>query len=337
VKAFNGDLMARIYHESDADLNVLKGKKVAVIGFGSQGKAQALCLHDSGLDVTVGVRKDGKSWVEAKKNGLKVDTVAGAVKGADVVMVLIPDEVQGDVYKAEIEPNLKEGAALEFAHGFAITFGTIKPPKTVDVIMMAPKAPGPMERKVFLEGFGVPALIAVEQDHTGKAKSIALALAKGLGSTKAGVLETNFREEATSDLFGEQAVLCGGVTALINAGFQTLVKRGYQPEIAYFECLHEVKLIVDLIYSGGMMNMWRSVSNTAEFGGLTTRDLVINQESKAAMEKMLDRICSGEFAKEWLDDAKKGMPRMKALEKAEGESQVEKVGTEIRALFESKK
>ncbi|HNU35437.1 MAG TPA: ketol-acid reductoisomerase [Methanomassiliicoccales archaeon] len=329
--------MARIYHESDADLNVLKGKKVAVIGFGSQGKAQALCMHDSGLDVTVGVRKDGKSWVDAKKNGLKVDTVAGAVKGADVIMVLIPDEVQGDVYKAEIEANLKEGAALEFAHGFAITFGTIKPPKTVDVIMMAPKAPGPMERKVYLEGFGVPALIAVEQDYTGKAKSIALALAKGLGSTKAGVLETNFREEATSDLFGEQAVLCGGVTALINAGFQTLVKRGYQPEIAYFECLHEVKLIVDLIYSGGMMNMWRSVSNTAEFGGLTTRDLVINEDSKAAMEKMLDRICSGEFAKEWLDDAKKGMPRMKALEKAEGESQVEKVGTDIRALFESKK
>jgi len=337
VKAFNGDLMARIYHESDADLNVLKGKKVAVIGFGSQGKAQALCLHDSGLDVTVGVRKDGKSWVDAKKNGLKVDTVAGAVKGADVVMVLIPDEVQGDVYAAEIAPNLKEGAALEFAHGFAITFGTIKPPKTVDVIMMAPKAPGPMERKVYLEGFGVPALIAVHQDYTGKAKSIALALAKGLGSTKAGVLETDFREEATSDLFGEQAVLCGGVTALINAGFQTLVKRGYQPEIAYFECLHEVKLIVDLIYSGGMMNMWRSVSNTAEFGGLTTRDLVINEESKKAMEKMLDRICSGEFAKEWLEDAKKGMPRMKALEKAEGESQVEKVGTEIRALFESKK
>ncbi|HQN75622.1 MAG TPA: ketol-acid reductoisomerase [Methanomassiliicoccales archaeon] len=337
MKALNGDLMARIYHESDADLNVLKGKKVAVIGFGSQGKAQALCLHDSGLDVTVGVRKDGKSWVDAKKNGLKVDTVAGAVKGADVVMVLIPDEVQGDVYAAEIAPNLKKGAALEFAHGFAITFGTIKPPKTVDVIMMAPKAPGPMERKVYLEGFGVPALIAVHQDHTGKAKSIALALAKGLGSTKAGVLETDFREEATSDLFGEQAVLCGGVTALINAGFQTLVKRGYQPEIAYFECLHEVKLIVDLIYSGGMMNMWRSVSNTAEFGGLTTRDLVINEESKAAMEKMLDRICSGEFAKEWLDDAKKGMPRMKALEKAEGESQVEKVGTEIRALFESKK
>jgi ketol-acid reductoisomerase len=195
--------------------------------------------------------------------------VAGAVKGADVVMVLIPDEVQGDVYAAEIAPNLKEGAALEFAHGFAITFGTIKPPKTVDVIMMAPKAPGPMERKVYLEGFGVPALIAVHQDYTGKAKSIALALAKGLGSTKAGVLETDFREEATSDLFGEQAVLCGGVTALINAGFQTLVKRGYQPEIAYFECLHEVKLIVDLIYSGGMMNMWRSVSNTAEFGGLT--------------------------------------------------------------------
>jgi ketol-acid reductoisomerase len=337
LNASNGDEMAKIYHESDADLGVLRGKKVAVIGFGSQGKAQSLCLHDSGLDVTVGVRRDGRSWVDAGKNGLKVDTVAGAVKGADVVMVLIPDEVQGDVYKAEIEPNLKEGAALDFAHGFAITFGVIRPPKTVDVIMMAPKAPGPMERKVFVEGFGVPALIAVEQDFTGKAKSIALTLAKGIGATKAGVLETNFREEATSDLFGEQAVLCGGVTALINAGFQTLVRRGYQPEIAYFECLHEVKLIVDLIYQGGMMNMWRSVSNTAEFGGLTTRDLVINEESRAAMDKMLDRICSGEFAKEWLDDAKKGMPRMKAMEKAESESQIEKVGTEIRALFESKK
>ncbi len=329
--------MAKIYHESDADLSVLKGKKVAVIGFGSQGKAQALCLHDSGLDVTVGVRKDGRSWMDAKKNGLKVDTIAGAVKDANVVMVLIPDEVQGDVYHAEILPNLKEGAALEFAHGFAITFEVIKPPKTVDVIMMAPKAPGPMERKVFVEGFGVPALIAVEQDFTGKAKSIALALAKGIGATKAGVLETNFREEATSDLFGEQAVLCGGVTALINTGFQTLVRRGYQPEIAYFECLHEVKLIVDLIYQGGMMNMWKSVSNTAEFGGLTTRGLVINEESRAAMERMLDRICSGEFAKEWLADAKAGMPRMKSMEKAEAESQIEKVGTEIRALFEIKK
>jgi ketol-acid reductoisomerase len=329
--------MARIYHESDADLGVLKGKKVAVIGFGSQGRAQALCLHDSGLDVTVGVRKDGRSWNEAKMNGLKVDTVAGAVKGADVVMVLIPDEVQGEVYKAEIGPNLKQGAALDFAHGFSITFGVIVPPKTVDVIMMAPKAPGPMERKVFEEGFGVPALIAVQQDHTGKAKSIALALAKGIGATKAGVLETDFREEATSDLFGEQAVLCGGVTALINAGFQTLVRRGYQPEIAYFECLHEVKLIVDLIYQGGMMNMWRNVSNTAEFGGLTTRDLVINQESRVAMERMLDRICTGEFAKEWLADARAGMPRMRAMEKAEAESQIEKVGTEIRALFETKR
>ncbi|MBN1109863.1 MAG: ketol-acid reductoisomerase [Methanomassiliicoccales archaeon] len=329
--------MARIYHESDADLGVLKGKKVAVIGFGSQGRAQALCLHDSGLDVTVGVRKDGRSWHEAKKNGLKVDTVAGAVKGADVVMVLIPDEVQGEVYRTEIEPHLKEGAALDFAHGFAITFGVIVPPRTVDVIMMAPKAPGPMERKVFVDGFGVPALIAVQQDHTGKAKSIALALAKGIGATKAGVLETDFREEATSDLFGEQAVLCGGVTALINAGFQTLVSRGYQPEIAYFECLHEVKLIVDLIYQGGMMNMWRNVSNTAEFGGLVNRDQVINDESRAAMERMLDRICSGEFAKEWLADAGAGMPRMKAMERAEAESQIEKVGTEIRALFETKK
>jgi len=306
--------MARIYHESDADLNVLKGKKVAVIGFGNQGKAQALCLHDSGLDVTVGVRKDGRSWVDAKKNGLKVDTVAGAVKGADVVMVLIPDEVQGDVYTGEIEPNLKDGAALEFAHGFAITFGTIKPSKTVDVIMMAPKAPGPMERKVFLEGFGVPALIAVHQDHTGKAKSIALALAKGLGSTKAGVLETDFREEATSDLFGEQAVLCGGVTAGqegLPAGDRLLrvLARGEAHRRPHLLRRHD-----------------EHVEERLQHGGV-----------RWTHQQMLDRICSGEFAKEWLDDAKNGMPRMKALEKAEGESQVEKVGTEIRALFESRK
>jgi ketol-acid reductoisomerase len=232
--------MAKIYHDADADLGVLKGKKVAVIGFGSQGKAQSMCLQDSGLNVVVGLRKGGNSWDLAKKNGMKVEEVPKAVKGADVVMVLIPDEIQGVIFEKDIKPNLKEGAALDFAHGFGITFGTIKPPKNVDVIMMAPKAPGPREREVFLEGFGVPALIAVHQDFTGNAKKIALALAKGIGATKAGVLETDFREEATSDLFGEQAVLCGGVTALIKAGFDTLVEEGYQPEIAYFECLHEL-------------------------------------------------------------------------------------------------
>ena len=326
--------MAKIYHDSDADLKVLKGKKVAVIGFGSQGKAQSMCMRDSGLDVVVGLRKGGKSWDDAKKNGMKVAPVADAVKGADVVMILIPDEVQGKVWKEEIASNLKEGAAIDFAHGFAITFGVIKPPKNVDVIMMAPKSPGPMERQVYLEGFGVPALIAVQQDFTGNAKQVALCLAKGLGATKAGVIETTFKEEATSDLFGEQAVLCGGVTALIEAGFNTLVKRGYQPEIAYFECLHELKLIVDLIQKGGMMNMWTSVSNTAEFGGLSTRDKVINAESKKAMEGLLDDIIAGKFAKAWMKDADGGMKKLESMEKKEAESQIEVVGKEIRSLIQ---
>jgi len=328
--------MAKIYHDADADLGVLKGKKVAVIGFGSQGKAQSMCLKDSGLDVVVGLRKGGKSWDDAKKNGMKVDEVPKAVKGADVVMVLIPDEIQGVVFEKEIKPNLKEGAALDFAHGFGITFGTIKPPKNVDVIMMAPKAPGPREREVFLEGFGVPALIAVHQDFTGKAKKVALALAKGIGATKAGVLETDFREEATSDLFGEQAVLCGGVTALIKAGFDTLVDEGYQPEIAYFECLHELKLIVDLIQSGGMMKMWTSVSNTAEFGGLSTRDRVITEDTRKAMKQMLKEIQAGKFAETWLKDAQSGMKKLEAMEKAEAESRIEVVGKDIRDLFEKK-
>jgi ketol-acid reductoisomerase len=329
--------MAKIYHDSDADLGVLKGKKIAVIGFGSQGKAQSMCLHDSGLDVTVGVRKGGKSWKDAKKNGMKVDEIAKAVKDADVVMVLVPDETQGGVFEKEIRPNLKKGAALDFAHGFSIVFGTVKPPKDVDVVMMAPKSPGPMEREVYLQGFGVPALIAVEQDYSGKAKKIALALAKGLGATKAGVIETDFREEATSDLFGEQAVLCGGVTALIEAGFETLVKNGYQPEIAYFECLHELKLIVDLIQSGGMMTMWTSVSNTAEYGGLSQRDKLITEDTKKAMEKMLKNIQSGKFAKEWLADASGGMKKLQSMEDAEATSKIEVVGKDIRALFETRK
>jgi len=328
--------MAKIYHDADADLGVLKGKKVAVIGFGSQGKAQSMCLKDSGLDVVVGLRKGGKSWEDAKKKGMKVEEVPKAVKGADVVMVLIPDEIQGVVFEKDIKPNLKQGAALDFAHGFGITFGTINPPKNVDVIMMAPKAPGPREREVFLEGFGVPALIAVHQDFTGNAKKVALALAKGIGATKAGVLETDFREEATSDLFGEQAVLCGGVTALIKAGFDTLVDDGYQPEIAYFECLHELKLIVDLIQSGGMMKMWTSVSNTAEFGGLSTRDRVITEDTRKAMRQMLKEIQAGKFAETWLSDAKTGMKKLDAMEKAEAESRVEVVGKDIRALFEKR-
>lgn len=328
--------MVKIYHDSDADLGVLKGKKIAVIGFGSQGRAQSMCLKDSGLNVVVGLRKGGKSWNEAKKQGMKVAEVADAVKGADVVMILLPDEVQGDVYAKEVAPNLKVGAALDFAHGFSINFKEIVPPKNVDIIMMAPKSPGPMVRQTYVEGFGVPALIAVEKDFTKNAKKVALALAKGIGATKAGVIETSFEEEATSDLFGEQAVLCGGVTALIEAGFDTLVKNGYQPEIAYFECLHEVKLIVDLIQKGGMMHMWTSVSNTAEYGGLSRRDKIITAETRKTMDVMLKDIQSGKFAKEWMKDAKSGMKGINKMEKAEAESNIEVVGKEIRALFEVK-
>jgi len=326
--------MTKIYHDSDADLGILRGKKIAVIGYGNQGRAQALCLHDSGMQVTVGARKDGESWGQAQADGLKVAEIPAAVKGADVVMILLPDEVQPRVYKEHIAPNLKDGAALEFAHGFAITFELITPPKNCDVIMVAPKSPGRMVRQTYVEGFGVPSLIAVKQDASGNAKKIALALAKGLGSTKAGVLETDFREEATSDLFGEQAVLCGGVTALIEAGFDTLIKAGYKAEIAYFEVLHELKLIVDLIQAGGMMHMWDSVSNTAEYGGLTRRDKVINSESRKAMKQILEDINSGKFAEEWTKEWTVDLKHMKALEKEESEKQIEQVGREIRKLFE---
>jgi ketol-acid reductoisomerase len=329
--------MVKIYHDADADLKVLKGKKIAVLGYGSQGRAQALSLKDSGMDVVVGLRKDGKSWDAAKKDGVKVAEVSKAVKGADIVMILLPDEVQEGVYKDQVAPNLEEGAALYFSHGFAITYGTVKPPKNVDVIMVAPKSPGKREREMYLEGFGVPALFAVERDYTGKARDIVLAIAKGIGCTRAGVIETNFHDEVTSDLFGEQAVLCGGVTALILAGFDTLVKRGYQPELAYFECLHELKLIVDLIQAGGLLHMWKNVSNTAEFGGLTQRDYIITDDTKKAMDKMLDKILSGEFSKEWMADWKNGLKKMKELEKEESERQIEVVGKEIRSLFEMKK
>jgi ketol-acid reductoisomerase len=329
--------MVKIYHDADADLRMLKGKKIAVVGYGSQGRAQALSLKDSGMDVVVGLRKDGKSWDATKKDGVAVADIPKAVKGADVVMILLPDEVQEGVYKDQIAPNLKEGAALYFSHGFAITYGTVKPPKNVDVIMVAPKSPGKREREMYLEGFGVPALFAVERDYTGKARDIVLAIAKGIGCTRAGVIETNFHDEVTSDLFGEQAVLCGGVTALILAGFETLVKRGYQPELAYFECLHELKLIVDLIQAGGLGHMWKNVSNTAEFGGLTQRDNIITEDTKKAMNKMLDKILSGEFSKEWMADWKSGLKRMRELEKQESERQIEVVGGDIRALFEMKK
>jgi ketol-acid reductoisomerase len=305
-----------------------------VIGYGSQGRAQSLCLRDSGCDVVVGLRKDGASWKRAQDDGIAVAEIPDAVKGADVVMILLPDEVQGGIYEKQIAPNLKEGVTLDFAHGFSIIYEQIVPPEGADVIMMAPKSPGKREREVFLQGFGVPALIAVEKDVSGQAKEVALAIAKGIGATKAGVLETTFYEETTSDLFGEQAVLCGGVTGLIVAGFETLVENGYQPEIAYFEVLHELKLIVDLIQAGGLMGMWNNVSNTAEFGGLSQRDTIITSETKEAMGRMLEKIRSGEFSEEWMADWKTGIKRMKDLEKEESERQIEVVGRELRTLFE---
>jgi ketol-acid reductoisomerase len=326
-----------IYHDSDADLNVLKGKKIAVLGYGAQGRAQALCLHDSGLDVTVGVRKDGPSWNKVKEDGLKVSEIPAAVKDADVVMMLLPDEVQPDLYKEIVEPNMKKGAALEFAHGFSITYGLIKPPEGIDVIMMAPKSPGDMERIAYLEGFGVPALISIHKDSTGNAKKIALALAKGIGSTRAGVFETSFDFETKSDLFGEQAVLCGGVTALIKAGYDTLREGGYPPEIAYFEVLHEVKLIVDLIQAGGFSKMWHVVSNTAEYGGLTRRDRVITKESKEGMKSILADIESGKFKDDWRAEWKNGLKELKRMEAEDTSLELETVGKEIRALFERKR
>jgi ketol-acid reductoisomerase len=327
----------QIYHDADVDINVLKGKKISVLGYGAQGRAQALCFHDSGLDVTVGARKDGRSWNRVKEDGLKVAEIPDAVKDADVVLMLLPDEAQPDIYREQVAPNLKKGAALEFAHGFAITYKLIDPPKDVDVIMMAPKAPGDMERLVFLEGFGVPALVCVHQDATGNAKTIALALAKGLGATRAGVFETTFDNETKTDLFGEQAVLCGGLTAMIKAGFQTLVDGGYPPEMAYFEVLHETKLITDLINVGGFEKMWYVVSNTAEYGGLTRRDRVITDESKAGMRSILDDIESGKFKDEWRAEWKGGLKNLKKMEEDEKTLLLETTGKDIRALFERKK
>ena len=326
----------QLYHDNDADLKVFDGKKVAVLGYGSQGRAQALCFHDSGMDVTIGARKDGKSWNKAKEDGLKVAEFGDAVKDADVVMMLLPDEIQPDIYKQYVEPNLKKGAALEFAHGFAITYKLIVPPADVDVIMMAPKSPGDMERVMFTERFGVPALICVYQDVTGNAKKIALGLAKGLGSTRAGVFETTFDNETYTDLFGEQAVLCGGQTELIKRGFETLTEAGYPPEMAYFEVLHETKLIVDLINKGGFELMWDVVSNTAEYGGLTRRARVVTEESKKGMESILKEIEDGTFKTQWRAEWDAGLVNLKKMETDEKQLQLEVTGREIRQLFERK-
>ncbi|EMT39693.1 ketol-acid reductoisomerase [Thermoanaerobacter thermohydrosulfuricus] len=325
--------MAKMYYDKDADLNLLKNKKIAIIGFGSQGHAHALNLKDSGLDVVVGLYEGSKSKERAEKEGLRVYTVEEAAKVADIIMILIPDEKQAKVYKESIEKNLTEGKALAFAHGFNIHFKQIVPPKNVDVFMVAPKGPGHLVRRVYQEGKGVPNLVAVYQDYTGKAFEIALAYAKGIGGTRAGVIETTFKEETETDLFGEQAVLCGGVTELMKAGFETLVEAGYQPEIAYFECVHEMKLIVDLIYEGGFSYMRYSISDTAEFGDYMTGKRIITEETRKEMKKVLSEIQSGKFAKEWLLENQVGRPQYNAIKDKEANHLIEKVGKGLREMM----
>jgi ketol-acid reductoisomerase len=325
--------MARMYYDEDADLNLLKGKKIAIIGYGSQGHAHALNLKDSGLDVVVGLYEGSKSAERARENGLTVLSVDDACEAADIIMILIPDEKQSKVYKENIEKHLKPGNALVFAHGFNIHFHQIVPPEYVDVFMVAPKGPGHLVRRVFTEGKGVPDLVAVHQNYTGKAFELALAYAKGIGGTRAGVLETTFKEETETDLFGEQAVLCGGVTELMKAGFETLVEAGYQPEIAYFECIHEMKLIVDLIYEGGFANMRYSISDTAEYGDYVTGKRIITKDTRNEMKEVLTEIQNGEFAKKWLLENNVGRPQFNAMREREANQQLEKVGKELRGMM----
>ena len=329
------DHEAKVFYESDCNLGLLKGKTIAIIGYGSQGHAHALNLKDSGCDVIIGLYEGSKSWSKAEKQGLKVYTSAEAAKKADIIMILINDEKQADLNKNEIEPNLEPGNMLMFAHGFNIHFGTIVPPADVDVTMIAPKGPGHTVRSEYLEGKGVPCLIAVEQDATGKAQDLALAYALGIGGARAGVLETTFRTETETDLFGEQAVLCGGVTALMQAGFETLVEAGYDPRNAYFECIHEMKLIVDLIYQSGFKGMRYSISNTAEYGDYVTGPKIVTAETKKAMKKVLSDIQDGSFAKEFLLDMSPAgrQVHFKAMRKIAGEHQLEQVGEEIRKLY----
>ena len=327
--------MAKIYYQSDCNLSILKDKTVAIIGYGSQGHAHALNLHESGVNVIVGLYEGSKSWAKAEAAGLKVATTSEAAKAADVIMILIPDERQADMYKTDIAPYLTAGKALAFAHGFNIHFGQIKPPADVDVFMIAPKGPGHTVRSEYVEGKGVPCLVAIQQDATGRALDVALAYAAGIGGARAGVLETTFQVETETDLFGEQCVLCGGVTALMKAGFETLVEAGYAPENAYFECIHEMKLIVDLIYQSGFGGMWYSVSNTAEYGGYMVGPKIVTDETKKAMKEVLKNIQDGSFAKDFLLDMSEAGSQVhfKALRRHHQEMECEKVGEEIRKLY----
>ncbi len=326
--------MAKMYYDSDCSLGLLKGKTVAVIGYGSQGHAHAQNLNDSGINVVVGLKETSKRRQQAEADGLKVLSTAEAAKAADIIMILVPDEVQADIYRQSIEPNLKEGDVLMFAHGFNINFNQIVPPGYADVIMVAPKGPGHTVRTQYNQGKGVPALIAVHQDASGKAKEYALAYAAGIGAGRAGILETTFREETETDLFGEQAVLCGGVTELMKAGFEILVNAGYQPEIAYFECVHEMKLIVDLINQGGYAYMRYSISDTAEYGDYVTGKRIITDETRKEMKKVLEEIQRGKFATNWITENRSGgRANFLAMRRVEAEHQVEKVGAELRKMM----
>lgn len=325
--------MVKMYYDKDANWDMMKDKTVAIIGYGSQGHAHALNLKDSGANVVVGLYEGSKSWAKAEAAGLRVMTAAEATIEADIVMMLIPDEKQAATYKREVAPNLRPGMALAFAHGFNIHFGQIVPPADVDVFMVAPKGPGHLVRRVFVEGQGVPCLIAVHQDATGRAYDLGLAYAKGIGGTRAGVLDTTFREETETDLFGEQAVLCGGITALITAGFETLVEAGYEPESAYFECMHEMKLIVDLMYEGGMAKMRHSVSDTAEYGDYVTGKRIITDETKKAMRQVLAEIQDGTFANKWLLENQANRPSFNAMRKQAVNHPIEKVGAELRGMM----
>ncbi len=327
--------MARMYYDSDANLDILNDKTIAIIGYGSQGHAHALNLKDSGSKVIVGLYPGSKSATKAKAAGLDVCPVDEAAEKADLIMILLPDEVQKTVYKNQIEPHLKEGKILAFAHGFNIHFGQIVPPENVDVVMVAPKGPGHLVRRTYEQGEGVPCLFAIFQDPSGQARDRAMAYAKGIGGTRAGILETTFREETETDLFGEQVVLCGGLSALIKAGFQTLVEAGYQPELAYFECLHEVKLIVDLVVEGGLANMRDSISNTAEFGDYTRGPRIVTDETRTEMQKILSEIQSGQFAREFVMENQTGKPVFTAMRRQEAEHPIEEVGKDLRAMFSS--
>ena len=324
----------QVYYDKDADLSLIQKMKVVVVGYGSQGHAHANNLRDSGVaEVVVGLRAGSGSWRKAENAGFKVAEVSEAVQGADLVMILVPDELQPALYRDDLEENMKEGAAIAFAHGFNVHFELIEPRPDLDVIMIAPKGPGHTVRSTYVAGGGVPSLIAVAQDATGQAKNIALSYASANGGGRAGVIETNFREETETDLFGEQAVLCGGASALVQAGFETLVEAGYAPEMAYFECLHELKLIVDLFYEGGVANMWYSVSNTAEYGGLTRGPRIVTDETKKEMKRILTEIQTGNFAKEFVAENQTGAPSIKAMRRISSAHQIEEVGERLRGMM----